>query len=231
MSARTGLRQVDEILDISFLSVCRHHTTGSNGRTVIVNVNMDFAAQNQIITVDQRIDRLRNASLHCNQAFQYGLAVSSSEFHVPLYEPTPSLSRIISCQNTLRFEASTYHLYETVHCKVPRRCIENNSGFEAQRLSITVTEPTLLRGEPKPQCPAPKTIALSCTTVGKKLPLFDTKFPAEMTNTSNQLSHTTAPSAQQSWKCSICIQQTIRPMPDNSSAASGKVTQNGAQHQ
>lgn len=69
---------------ISFMypcSVC-HATGRSNGKAVIVNVNMDFVAQNQIITVEQRIDQSFK-----NAYFNTGIGCFlPTGFHIPLYK-------------------------------------------------------------------------------------------------------------------------------------------------
>lgn len=58
----------------------------NNGKAVIVNINMDLAAQYQIVAVDQRIDKsLENASLAVIRHFNAGVSgFLPAGFHIPL---------------------------------------------------------------------------------------------------------------------------------------------------
>ena len=59
-----------------------------DGKTVVINVDMDFAAQNQIVTVDQRVDEgFKNASLAVIGHFNTGVGgFLPTSFHVPLHK-------------------------------------------------------------------------------------------------------------------------------------------------
>jgi len=98
---------------IPFLYPCAVcHTSGRiNGKTVIVNVDVNLAAQNQIIPMDQRIDkRLKNAPLavvgHLNTRIGGFLPAC---FHIPLNKTDTLIEQNDQAARVFRAVKCIYH--------------------------------------------------------------------------------------------------------------------------
>ena len=143
---------------IPFLYPCAvcHATGRSNGKAVIINVDMDFAAQNQIVTVDQSIDEsFKNASLTIIGHFNTGVgSFLPTGFHIPLYEAYTLIEQnnqaagilcaVKRIHHTAAFiktvPASTEQtgvLDGSIICKPANRCQAPKWKIGCQKMSIT----------------------------------------------------------------------------------------------
>ena len=91
-------------------AVC--HTAGRiYGKTVIVNIDVNLAAQNQIIPIDQRIDkRLKNASFAVVRHFNAGVSgFLPAGFHIPLDKADTLIEQNDQAAGEFRTVKCIYH--------------------------------------------------------------------------------------------------------------------------